>query len=450
MAKKLFGTDGVRGVANVHPMTPEMALALGQAITVMSRHKKSTRRIIIGKDTRRSSYMIEQAIASGVCSMGGEAVLLGPTPTPGVAFLTKAMRADAGVMISASHNPFEDNGIKFFDSDGFKLSDETEMEIEKFIAEKLSGFERPTGNRIGRAYRVDDAAGRYIEFLKRTYPKDLTLEGMRVVVDCAHGAAYHIAPKVLWELGAEVIALGVNPNGTNINAVCGALHPREMSDAVVSSGASFGMALDGDADRVIMCDEKGQVVDGDRVIALCALELKKQGLLSDNTVVGTILTNMGVEKYLNEKGITLIRTAVGDRYIIEVMREKQYRLGGEPSGHVIFSGHTTTGDGVIAALQVLATLVEGKLALSELVKKIPLYPQVSENIRVREKKNLESIAEIKAALSDLDKRLKGRVRVVVRYSGTEPLLRVMLEGDDADLIKKEMAALVDVIRKNLV
>lgn len=449
MAKKIFGTDGVRGVANVHPMTPEMAMALGQAIAVMSRHKKSTRRIIIGKDTRRSSYMIEQAIASGVCSMGGEAVFLGPIPTPGVAFLTKAMRADAGIMISASHNPFDDNGIKFFDADGFKFSDATEEKIEEFIEKTLPNIERPTGNRIGRAFRVDDAAGRYIEFLKRTFPKDATLEGMRVVIDCANGASYHIAPKVLWELGAEVVTLGVDPNGTNINEKCGALHPQILSETVCSVGAHFGMALDGDADRVILCDEKGVVIDGDRLIALCALEMQKQGILKGNAIVGTILTNMGVENHLKEHGIAMLRTAVGDRYIIEAMRQNNLKLGGEPSGHVIFSRHTTTGDGVIAALQALAMMVvEGK-SLSSLVAAIPLYPQVSHNIRVRQKPPLETVPAVQKAIHEVEARLNGKGRLVVRYSGTEPLLRVMLEGEDAALIQREHDGLASLITTHL-
>lgn len=446
--KKLFGTDGVRGLANVHPMTPEVALALGQAIAIKLRYDKSTRRIIIGKDTRRSSYMIEQAIAAGVCSMGSEAVFLGPIPTPGVAFLTKAMRADAGIMISASHNPYSDNGIKVFDRDGFKLTDEVELALEEMVA-PLSHIERPTGNKIGKAFRVDDAQGRYIEFLKRTFPKDGTLEGARVVVDCAHGAAYAIAPKVLWELGAEVFPVGVEPNGTNINDKCGALYPKQLSDAVREFHADFGMALDGDADRVILADENGQIVDGDRVIAMCALEMKNQGILKNNKIVGTVLTNMGIENYLQSRGIGMIRTPVGDRYIIEAMRKHNLKLGGEPSGHVIFSRHTTTGDGILAALQVLATMVAAQKKLSALVQAIPLYPQVNQNIRVQQRTPLESVPPIQSAIQAVEKRLNGKGRVVVRYSGTELLLRLMLEGEDESVIQREQDTLTQVITENL-
>jgi phosphoglucosamine mutase len=447
-AKRLFGTDGVRGLANVYPMTPEIALSLGQAIAIRLRYDKSTRRIIIGKDTRRSSYMIEQAIAAGVCSMGSEAVFLGPIPTPGVAFLTKAMRADAGIMISASHNPYSDNGIKVFDRDGFKLTDEVEVELEEMI-DKLSHVERPTGNKIGKAFRVDDAQGRYIEFLKRTYPKDSSLEGVKVVIDCANGAAYAVAPKVLWELGAEVIPVAVEPSGTNINERCGALHPKNLSDAVRECGADFGMALDGDADRVILADENGQIVDGDKVIALCALEMKSQGVLKNNKIVGTILTNMGVENYLKGQDIGMVRTTVGDRYIIEAMRKYNLKLGGEPSGHVIFSRHTTTGDGVIAGLQVLATMVSSGKKLSALVQAIPLYPQVSQNIRVQERTPLEDVAPIQDAIHAVEKRLGGKGRVVMRYSGTEPVLRLMLEGEDPSAIQQEQDALTQVITANL-
>ncbi len=446
---KLFGTDGVRGLANQWPMTPEIALALGQAIAHHFQDKKSTRRIIIGKDTRRSSYMLEQAMAAGICSMGCTAIFTGPLPTPGVAFLTKAMRADAGVMISASHNRFEDNGIKFFDANGFKLSDEAQSQIENFVKNCMQGIERPVGEKIGNAYRIDDAQGRYIEFVKRAFAKDLTLEGLKIVVDCAHGASYKIAPQVLWELGAEVLPIGVNPNGMNINKERGAIDPLAMCRYVKQKQAHLGIALDGDADRVVLCDENGSLVDGDQVIALCALAMKNDGTLEQNTVVGTIMTNMGVEDYLKTQGIALQRTAVGDRYIIEKMRELQVSLGGEPSGHVIFSQHTTTGDGLLAALQVLAYMVRHKASLSDLVRSIPLYPQVTANIRVKNRVPLENIKLLQAAFSEIQKRLQGKGRTVVRYSGTEPLLRLMVEGQDAVLIQKELDLLKNLVEGEL-
>ncbi len=447
--KKLFGTDGVRGRANQFPITPEIALALGQAVARYFHHKNTTHRVVIGKDTRRSSYMIELAMAAGVCSMGSNAVLLGPISTPGVAFLTKAMRADAGVMISASHNPYEDNGIKFFDRDGFKLSDEVELKLEALIDQPISDDERPVGESIGKAYRVEDALGRYIEFVKRTFPKSLDLEGLKIVVDCANGAAYKLAPLALWELGAEVISCGVKPNGTNINENCGALHPEEMAKLVRENQAHLGIALDGDADRVILCDENGKVIDGDQLIALCALELKGQDKLANNRIVGTIMTNMGVENYLKEQGIEVVRTQVGDCYIIEKMRAEGIKLGGEPSGHIIFSKHTTTGDGLIAALQVLATMVKAKKKLSELVTDIPMYPQVSAKISVTEKKPLDKIPQMTKAIELAHSRLKNKGRTVIRYSGTEPVLRLMIEGENPVIIKTELDELVKVAKSNL-
>lgn len=447
--KKLFGTDGVRGQANAHPMTPEIAMALGQAIAKYFQHKNTTHRIVIGKDTRRSSYMIEQAIAAGVCSMGSNAILLGPISTPGVAFLTKAMRADAGIMISASHNQFDDNGIKFFNRDGFKLSDKIELKIESMVENKEMDEDRPVGENIGKAYRVEDAVGRYVEFVKRTFPKTLSLDGLKIVVDCANGAAYKLAPLALWELGAEVIPIGVKPNGVNINKECGALHPEQMGELVVQHGAQLGMALDGDADRVILCDEKGQVIDGDQVIALCAIELDRQGWLNKQKIVGTVMSNMGVENYLKQKGIAMVRTQVGDRYIIEKMREEELKLGGEPSGHIIFSKHTTTGDGLIAALQVLATVVKDKRPLSELVADIPLYPQLNTKIEVKDKKPIKDIPEMQKAIDALDAKLNGKGRSVIRYSGTESVLRLMVEGENQSLIQQELDKLVQVAEREL-
>lgn len=448
--KTLFGTDGVRGKANRYPITPEVAMVLGQAVARYFKHSDTTHRIVIGKDTRRSSYMIELAIAAGVCSMGSNAVLLGPMPTPGVAFLTKAMRADAGVMISASHNPFEDNGIKFFDRDGFKLNDEVELELEALIAKPISDDERPVAEQIGKAYRVEDAMGRYIEFIKRSFPKAQELAGLKVVVDCANGAAYKLAPLALWELGAEVVTHGVSPNGTNINHSCGALHPEMMAELVREYDANLGIALDGDADRVILADEKGNIIDGDQVIALCALQLMKEKRLTNNKIVGTIMTNMGVENYLKQHGIAVVRTQVGDRYIIEKMKELQCRLGGEPSGHIIFSKHTTTGDGLIAALQVMALMVSSGKTLSELVADIPLYPQVSAKVQVSVKKPIEQMPQLSQAIAATDQRLKDKGRTVVRYSGTESVLRVMIEGENSSIIKKELDELVRVAKSHVV
>lgn len=447
--RNLFGTDGVRGKANVPPMTPETALALGQAIAHYFGKEKSAHRIIIGKDTRRSSYMLELAIAAGVCSMGSTAIFTGPLPTPGVAYLTKAMLADAGVMISASHNAFDDNGIKFFDHEGFKLSDEIELELERFIDRDPDTTPRPTGLKIGKAYRIEDAQGRYTEAVKRTFPRKLTLDGLKVVIDCANGAAYKLAPAVLWELGAEVIPFSIEPNGSNINENCGALFPDHMRRLVLKHGAHVGIALDGDADRLILCDEHGDIIDGDKVLALCALELAQEEELRHKRVVGTILTNMGVENYLREHGVELLRTAVGDRYIIEEMRKGNLSLGGEPSGHLIFSKHATTGDGLIAGLQVLASMRKSSRPLSELTAAIPLYPQVSENIRVKSRPAIETVRPVMDAIELMEKRLKNKGRAVVRYSGTEPVLRLMLEGQDVAVIREELGKLAQIITQNM-
>lgn len=442
--RKLFGTDGIRGKANIHPMTPEIAMAVGQAIARHFKHQKTTHRIVIGKDTRRSSYMIELAIASGVCSMGSDAIFLGPMSTPGVAFLTRAMRADAGIMISASHNLFSDNGVKFFDRSGYKLSDDIELEIEKIVEGKTLQTDRPVGEKIGKAFRVDDALGRYVEFLKRSFPKTLTLDGVKIVIDCANGAAYKLAPMVLWELGAEVISIGVEPNGVNINSKCGALHPQAIVDKVKETQAHIGIALDGDADRVIFCDENGRIVDGDQIIALCALEMLEQGVLTKNKIVGTILSNMGVENFLKGHGIEMTRSQVGDRYIAEIMRSQGLALGGEPSGHVIFSKLSTAGDGMIAALQVLGAVVKSKKKLSQLVSEIPLYPQVNRNIKVKSQKPINDIPEIVSAIKSLELRLQSKGRAVVRYSGTEPVLRLMIEGENQQIIQTELDQLTKI------
>ncbi len=445
--KKIFGTDGVRGLANKYPMTPETALALGQAAAHFFK-RFGTERIVIGKDTRRSSYMLELALASGVCSMGCDAIFLGPIPTPGVAYLTKAMRADAGIMISASHNPYEDNGVKFFGPEGYKLTDQDEIEIENFIFEKLQEAERPTGSKVGKAYRIDDALGRYIEYAKKAVPKDLSLEGYKIVLDCANGAGYKCAPQTLWELKADVKTINNKPDGTNINDQCGAMHPEELAQEVRRSGAHIGIALDGDADRVILIDECGRVVDGDQVLAMCALNLHESDELRHNTFVGTVMTNQGVVDYLAEQGIKTVRTPVGDRYIIEKMREHGFNLGGEPSGHIIFGDFTTTGDGLVAGLQVLALMKKKALPLSELVKMIPLYPQEKVNLKLPRRVDLDSIPAIKSCFAKWDDTLKGKGRFLVRYSGTESVLRLMVEGKDSALIKNCLQELAQTIESH--
>ena len=450
--KKLFGTDGMRGLANVFPMTGEVAMAVGAAtarvlLDRIGGHHRTTYphpRIILGKDTRISSYMIEQAIASGICSAGADVLMVGPLPTPAVAYLTRSMRADAGIMISASHNPYWDNGIKIFDHEGFKLPDELESEIESIVWQNMNGGgdskskkKKPVHGDIGRAVRIDDALGRYVESLKNTLPKKFSLDGMTIVVDCAHGAGYKIAPFLFKELGARVIKKGVAPNGININERCGALYPEFAAGAVVEFGANVGISIDGDADRVILCDEYGEKVDGDQIMGICALELKERGLLQGNVVVSTPMSNMGLEIMLKEHGIELVRVAVGDRYVTEEMRKHGYNFGGEQSGHLIFHDFASTGDGLLAALKVLEIMVRDKKTLSELKQKVHLLPQVREDIRVREKVPLKELPKIQKLIDEASKKLEGRGRVFVRYSGTEPLIRVMLEGEDNAEIRRE-------------
>src|SRR5579871_2595553 len=380
-SRKLFGTDGIRGVANEHPMTPELALQLGRAVAfVAGRGKSHAPRVLVGKDTRLSGYMLEQAIASGVCATGGRVLLCGPMPTPAVAHLTVSMRCDAGIVISASHNPYQDNGIKVFGADGFKLPDESEAEIERLI-EDGAACRRATGPGIGKAEKLEDARGRYVVFLKQTFPRDLSLDGVRVVVDAAHGAAYRVAPLVLQELGAHVTAIGVKPNGVNINKDAGALHPEHVRSEVVRRGAAIGIALDGDADRVIVVDEKGQIVDGDQVLAMCAVRMVDEGTLRNQTVVATVMSNLGLERAMTRAGGKLVRTQVGDRYVVEAMRAGGYNLGGEQSGHLIFLDHASTGDGILAALQVLALMIRTGAPLSELASRaMDRVPQVLESL----------------------------------------------------------------------
>ena len=428
--KKLFGTDGVRGVANVYPMTAEMAMQIGRAAAYIFKNGKKRHRIVIGKDTRLSGYMLESALMAGICSMGVDVLLVGPLPTPGIANITSSMRADAGVVISASHNPFEDNGIKFFSRDGFKLPDETELMMEELIFSKRIDSLRPTAREVGKAYRIDDAAGRFVVFLKSTFPKDLDLSGLKIVLDCANGAAYKVAPAVFEELGAEVISIGVKPNGTNINADCGSLHPEVMSAAVKEHGADLGIALDGDADRVIFVDEYGNVVDGDRIMAICATEMLKQGTLKRNTLVATVMSNMGLDIAMKRAGGEVVKTSVGDRYVVEEMLKEGYNLGGEQSGHMIFLDHNTTGDGVLSALQVLAIMQRRSKRLSELALVMTPLPQVLVNVRLAQKSDIMLVPEIAKLIGDVEEKLKGEGRVLIRYSGTEPLLRIMLEGND--------------------
>jgi phosphoglucosamine mutase len=443
--RTLFGTDGVRGVANTEPMMPELALQLGKAVTfVAGRGKSHMPRILIGKDTRLSGYMLETAIAAGVCSMGGKVLLCGPVPTPAVAHLTVSMRADAGIVISASHNPYQDNGIKIFGADGFKLPDEQEAEMERLMAnDKLMGM-RPTGPGIGRAEKLEDSRGRYVVFAKTTFPPELSMEGMRIVVDAAHGAAYRTAPLVFQELGANVTCLGVKPNGVNINKDCGALHPDNVRAEVVRRRAQVGIALDGDADRVIIVDEKGQVVDGDAVMALCAQQMLRRGTLKKKTVVATVMSNLGLEHALAREGAKLVRTAVGDRYVVEAMREHGYNLGGEQSGHLIFLDYASTGDGTVAALQVLAIMLASGKPLSELASlAMERVPQVLENVTLGAKKPLEEMKSLSALSAKITKELGDDGRVLIRWSGTEAKLRIMLEGPDEDRIKtwsKELAS----------
>ena len=447
--RKLFGTDGIRGVANTYPMTPEMILAIGRAAAFKIKNTKKRCRIIIGKDTRLSGYMIETALSAGICSMGVDVLLVGPMPTPAVAYLTTSMRADAGVVISASHNLYQDNGIKFFSKDGFKLPDEIEAEIEKIVFDKEIDEMRPTAREVGKAYRISDAGGRYIVFAKNTFPREINLDGLKMVVDCANGAAYKVAPAVFGELDADVITYMASPNGKNINKQCGALYTDGMREKVVDEEADIGIALDGDGDRVILCDSRGEVVDGDKIMAICAMHLKKKGLLKNDTVIATVMSNFGLEKYLREAGINLIRTKVGDRYVVEEMLKGPYSLGGEQSGHIIFLDHSNTGDGIITALQVLAIIKAENKSLDELASEIEIMPQILLNTKVKERKELMEIPKVKKVIEDAESKLKGKGRVLVRYSGTELLARVMVEGENDELIKRCALNIVNVIKEEI-
>jgi phosphoglucosamine mutase len=449
--RQLFGTDGIRGRANVEPMTPELTLRLGRAIALVARRGKTRPpRIVIGKDTRLSGYMLETALAAGICAMGGRVMLSGPIPTPGVANLTQSMRADAGVVISASHNPYADNGIKIFGPDGFKLPDSEELEIEKLMQdESLVNGSDFTGAEIGRADRVDDATGRYVVYIKNTFPRELTLDGLRVVVDAANGAAYRVAPKVFAELGAEVICLGVRPNGRNINKRCGALHPEHVVHEVRKRRADIGIALDGDADRVIIIDDRGDIVDGDAIMALCGTRMMKAGRLPHNTLVATVMSNMGLERAMSAVGGKLCRTAVGDRYVVEAMRREGYTFGGEQSGHLIFLEHATTGDGLVAALQVLSIMVSEGRPLSELAQVMTRVPQLTESVKLPTRRPLQDMPLLSKQIQQTEQSLGDEGRVLVRWSGTEAKLRFMVEGPDESALTRIVAEMAEAAKKDL-
>lgn len=448
--RHLFGTDGIRARANVAPMTPELVLRLGRALAyVAGRGKSRPPRVVIGKDTRLSGYMLETALAAGICAMGGRVMLTGPIPTPAVANLTQSMRADAGVVISASHNAFADNGIKIFGPDGYKLPDSEELAIERLLEDtKLDRLGR-TGSAVGRAERIEDAAGRYVVYAKSTFPRELTLDGIKIVVDAAHGAAYKVAPEVFAELGAEVFVLGGRPNGTNINRSCGALHPEGVAHEVLRRKAHIGVALDGDADRVIFVDEKGSIVDGDAIMALCGVSLLREKRLKKQTLVTTVMSNMGLDRALAREGGKLVRTSVGDRYVVEEMRRSGYSFGGEQSGHLVFSDHATTGDGLVAALQVLSILLREAQPLSQLSGVLERVPQVLENVALPMRRPLKDMPELTRRMAQVEKKLGKNGRLLVRWSGTEPKLRLMLEGPEPKLLKTLVDELAQAARRDL-
>ncbi|HYW16391.1 MAG TPA: phosphoglucosamine mutase [Allosphingosinicella sp.] len=442
MTRKFFGTDGIRGRTNRNPMTAEMAQRVGQAAGAHFQRGDHRHRVVIGKDTRLSGYMMETALISGFTSVGMDVVMVGPVPTPAVAMLTRSMRADLGVMISASHNPYTDNGIKLFGPDGYKLSDEDESAIERLLEQAPNLVDAPL---IGRSRKIEDARGRYIHFAKSTFPEELRLDGLKIVVDCANGAAYQVAPSALWELGAEVIAMGVTPNGLNINDGCGSTAPAALQARVVEEGAHIGIALDGDADRLIIVDEAGRIVDGDQLMALIAVFFAKRGLLEGDGVVATVMSNLGLERFLAANGLELVRTQVGDRYVLEAMRERGFNVGGEQSGHIILSDHSTTGDGLVAALQVLACLVEDGRPASEMLHQFDPLPQLLKNVRFEGGAPLETDG-VKSAIASAEQRLQGVGRLVIRKSGTEPLIRVMAEGEDEKMVEEVVDSICEAVK----
>ena len=443
MTRKLFGTDGVRGTANTHPMTAEMALRLGEAAgRYFRRDGGDSHRVVIGKDTRLSGYMLENALTAGLTGTGMNVLLLGPVPTPAVGFLTRSMRADMGIMISASHNPHQDNGIKFFGPDGFKLSDAAELEIEELVDGEIIPA-KPEN--IGRAKRIDDALGRYQEYAKTTFPAGLRLDGLKVVIDCANGAAYKAAPQVLWELGAEVIPVGVAPNGKNINDRCGSTYTQTAAEAVVAHGAHVGISLDGDADRVMILDEFGQVADGDQIMALLAGRWADEGRLRGGTLVATVMSNLGLERFMSARGLRLERTAVGDRYVVEAMRRGGFNLGGEQSGHIVMTDYATTGDGLIAGLQFLSEMARTGQPASALVRQFETVPQMLKNVRFSAGAEPLKVEKVQAAIRANEVRIAGKGRILIRKSGTEPLIRVMAECEDADLLADVVDTIVQEI-----
>ncbi|MCK4646917.1 MAG: phosphoglucosamine mutase [Candidatus Aminicenantes bacterium] len=447
--RKLFGTDGIRGVANKDPMTPEMAIQIGQAVTHVLNEKGHRQRIVIGKDTRLSGYMLENALAAGISSMGADVISVGPMPTPGIAFIANNMDADCGIVISASHNPFEDNGIKIFSKEGFKLSEEQEFEIEELIFSKNIQSLASSSQEIGRAFQEENALEGYIVFLRHTFPKNLSLEGVKIVLDCANGATYKVAPTLFKEMRAEVLCLNVNPDGKNINVECGSLHPELLAEKIIENRADIGLALDGDGDRLIAADEKGNIISGDKILAICAKNLKKERRLKNDLVVSTVMSNLGLSLALNEMEIKHIRTRVGDRYVLKEMLKNGAVLGGEDSGHIIFLEHHTTGDGLIAALQLLAVMQKEEKAVSELSKVMKTFPQVLINVDVKSKPDLKGIPEIGNVIGSAEKELGDKGRVLVRYSGTQPMCRVMVEGPTKEQTEKLTKKIAEIVKKKL-
>ncbi len=446
VSSNIFGTDGVRGLVNTFPMEPEIVLRLGLAAGEYFRNGVRKHRVVIGKDTRLSGYIFETALTSGLCASGMDVYLVGPMPTPAISFLTRNMRADLGIVISASHNPYYDNGIKFFDKDGFKLRDSVEEEISNMVLDRNKKWNYPKTQMVGRAFKISDSPGRYIVSLKNSFPSHLTLDGIKIVLDCANGAAYKVAPLVFEELGAKVIKIGVTPDGLNINEGCGSLYPEKIKDLVLKHGADIGIALDGDGDRVILVDEKGNILDGDQIMALCVREMVERGELPGKRLVATVMSNVGLEIFMQDMGGELVRTPVGDRYVAEKMRELGIPFGGEQSGHLIFLKYSTTGDGILAALQILRIMQERQSPLSDLTGLLTLFPQRLINVRINKKIPFGDLPRVRQKVKEVEDAFRGRGRVLLRYSGTEPKARIMVEGDDEVLVEKLAEELADVVR----
>jgi phosphoglucosamine mutase len=447
--RKLFETDGVRGIANKYPMTPEMAMKIGQAVSFILQKKGHQPRVVIGKDTRLSGYMLESALVAGITSMGADAITIGPFPTPGIAFITTNLDADAGIVISASHNPFEDNGIKIFSKTGFKLTDEQEIEIEELVFSKKISDKLSAPADLGKAYRETDALGRYIVFLKQTFPKNLSLEGMKIIIDCANGATYKVAPLLFKEMRADLVSLNTGPDGMNINLNCGALHTEGLAKKVLEFNADIGLAFDGDGDRLIVVDEKGNIVSGDQVMAICTKDLKTEGMLKNNILVTTVMSNMGLSIALEKMGVEQVKSKVGDRYVLEGMQKKDAVIGGEDSGHIIFLDHHTAGDGILSALQLLAVMKKKNKPVSELAKVMKVFPQITVNVNVKSKPPLEEQREIMDAIKEVEKALGNNGRVLVRYSGTQAMCRVMVEGPTKKETEVFAGTIAEVIKKKL-